>query len=291
MFDGVITALVTPFRSDGEIDVAALARLVERQIQGGVSGLVPCGTTGESPTLSEDEKRKVIDVVIETSRGRVPVIPGTGGNVTHRAVALTKFAKEAGASATLQVCPYYNKPTDEGLLRHYGTIADAVDLSLVLYNIPSRTGRNIATSVVLSLAEHPNVVGVKEASGDLGQIGDIIAGAPTGFSVLAGDDAITLAVIALGGRGVISATSNVAPEKMSGLVAAALAGNFSGARELHYALLPLFKGLFIETNPGPVKTALAMMGLVEEIFRAPLCTMEGRNRNKLREVIEAQGFV
>jgi 4-hydroxy-tetrahydrodipicolinate synthase len=285
MYQGVYTALVTPFTKGDKIDEKALRRLIGLQIEGGVQGLVPVGTTGESPTLSVAEHRRVIEITIEEARGRVPVIAGTGSNATAEAVELTAFAKEAGASASLQVAPYYNKPTEEGFLRHFTAIADKVDLPLIVYNIPGRTGKNIETATLLELARHRNVVGVKEASGNLAQVMDLLQARPAGFSVLSGDDNLTLPIMALGGDGVISVASNLVPARMAELAGKALAGRWDEARSLHYALLPLFKAIFVETNPIPIKAALAMKGLIEETYRLPMCEMKPANRDKLGKTL------
>jgi 4-hydroxy-tetrahydrodipicolinate synthase len=286
MYKGVYTALVTPFTRDDKIDEKALRKLIGLQIEGGVQGLVPVGTTGESPTLNVAEHRRVIEITIEEVRGRVPVIAGTGSNSTAEAIELTAFAKEAGASASLQVAPYYNKPTEEGFLRHFTAIADAVDLPMIVYNIPGRTGKNIETSTLLELARHRNIIGVKEASGNIGQVMDVLQARPQGFSVLSGDDNLTLPILALGGDGVVSVASNLIPAKMAEMTGLALAAAWDEARALHYALLPLFKAIFIETNPIPIKAALAMKGLIEETYRLPLCPLKPANREKLKKVLE-----
>lgn len=285
-FEGVYTALVTPFASDGSIDWKALRRLVDFQIDGGVSGLVPVGTTGESPTLDGDECREVIRVVVEQARGRVPVIAGAGSNCTAEAIHYARDAKEVGAQATLQVTPYYNKPTPDGLLQHFRAVADAVDLPLVVYNIAGRTGRNIDNPVMLELAKHPRIRAVKEASGDINQAMDLIAAKPADFAVLSGDDNLVYPLMALGGTGVISVASNLAPERMSAFVRAMLAGDFAAARRMHYELLPLFRAIFIETNPIPIKAALALKGLIAERYRLPMCPLAPKNREKLSAVLK-----
>lgn len=285
MYKGIYTALVTPFSADGKIDFPRLRRLVGLQIEGGVDGLVPTGTTGESPTLDAAETMEVIRCVIEETRGRVPVIAGTGSNSTDKAIHLTAEAKAAGATASLQVAPYYNKPTAEGFYRHFAAIADAVDLPMIVYNIPSRTGKNIENATMLKLAAHKNVAGVKEASGDLAQVMELIARRPPGFCVLSGDDNLAFPMMALGGEGVISVASNVIPAGMKSLVGAALRGDWTAARGEHYRFLPLFKALFIETNPIPVKAALAAKGLLEEHYRLPMCPMAKENREKLLSVL------
>jgi 4-hydroxy-tetrahydrodipicolinate synthase len=283
--EGVITALVTPMTADGALDEKALRKLVDFQIEGGVSGLVPVGTTGESPTLDGDECKRVIHIVVEQVRGRVPVIAGAGSNSTSEAVHYAKDAKEAGANATLQVAPYYNKPTSQGFLGHFRAIADAVDLPLIVYNIPGRTGKNIDNPTMLELAQHRNIMGVKEASGDIGQIMDLIAKKPADFIVLSGDDNLVFPVMALGGHGVISVASNLVPQQMSRFVGAALKGDWNAARKMHYELLPLFKAIFIETNPIPIKAALAMKGMITESYRLPMCAMAPKNREALQSAL------
>jgi 4-hydroxy-tetrahydrodipicolinate synthase len=251
-----------------------------------VSGLVPVGTTGESPTLDGDECKRVIQVVVEQARGRVPVVAGAGSNSTSEAVHYARDAKDAGADATLQVMPYYNKPTNQGILGHFRAIADAVDLPLVVYNIGGRTGKNIDNPTMLELAQHRNIVAVKEASGDIGQIMDLIAKKPPGFTVLSGDDNLVFPIMALGGLGLISVASNLVPAQMSRFVAAALKGDWSEARRMHYDLLPLFKAIFIETNPIPIKAALAMKGMIAESYRLPMCCMAAKNRESLQATLK-----
>ncbi len=285
-FEGVFTALVTPMTSTGALDEKALRRLVDFQVEGGVQGLVPIGTTGESPTLDGEECKRVIQVVVEQARGRVPVIAGAGSNSTREAVEYARDAKSVGADATLQVAPYYNKPTNQGFLGHFRAVADAVDLPLVVYNIAARTGRNIDNPTMLELAKHRNIVAVKEASGDFGQIMDLIANKPSGFSVLSGDDNIVFPIMALGGRGVISVASNLVPDRMVKLVSAALKGDWDGARRTHYELLPLFKALFLETNPIPIKAAMAMKGMMTESYRLPMCAMALKNREALAATLK-----
>lgn len=286
MFRGVYTALITPFTRDGEIDEQALRKLVDFQIEKGIDGLVPVGTTGESPTLSPEETEAVIRVVVEQAAGRVPVIAGTGSNWTDKAIHLTAKAKEIGATASLQVAPYYNKPTEEGFFRHFTAIADAVDLPMVVYNIPGRTGKNIENPTMLKLARHKNIVAVKEASGNIAQMMDLIANKPEGFAVLSGDDNLTFPLMALGGTGVISVASNIVPDRMKALTQAALAGSWEQARELHYQLLPLFKAIFIETNPIPIKAAMALKGFVQESYRLPMCPMSADNKKALADVLK-----
>jgi len=271
MYEGVFTALVTPFTQEGKVDEQALRRLVDFQIEEGIDGLVPVGTTGESPTLGAEETEAVIRITVEQARGRVPVIAGAGSNSTDKAIHLAAAAKKLGADATLQVAPYYNKPTAEGFLRHFTAIADAVDLPMVIYNIPGRTGKNIDNSTMLKLAGHRRIVAVKEASGDISQMMNLIAQKPAAFAVLSGDDNLAFPLIALGGKGVISVASNLAPGRMKEFVSAALKGQWDKARELHYRLLPLFKAIFLETNPIPIKAALAMKGMMQEVYRLPMC--------------------
>lgn len=284
MFHGAIVATVTPFLN-GKLDRKGLKKLVEFQIRNGTGGIVPCGTTGESATLSFDEHEAVIDTVVETAAGRVPVIAGTGSNNTKEAIVLTRYAKKAGADAALVITPYYNKPTQEGLYRHFRAVAESTDLPIVLYNVPGRTGVNMAAGTVARLAEVKNIVGVKEASGNLGQVCDIIRAVPKKFCVLSGDDGLFFPMMALGAKGVISVASNVAPRAMADLAEAFVLGDLSRAREIHYRLWPLFDVLFVETNPIPAKTALAMMKMVREEFRLPLCPMSEANRKKLAGVL------
>jgi 4-hydroxy-tetrahydrodipicolinate synthase len=283
--EGVYTALVTPMKADGALDEPALRRLVDAQIEGGVSGLAPVGTTGESPTLDGDECRRVIQIVVEQARGRVPVIAGAGSNSTAEAIYYARDAQAAGAVATLQVAPYYNKPTSQGFLAHFRAIAEGVDLPLIVYNIPGRTGKNIDNATMLELAQHRNIVGVKEASGDIGQIMDLIARKPADFTVLSGDDNLVFPIMALGGAGVISVVSNLLPREMSRFVGAALAGDWNAARKMHYELLPLFRAAFIETNPIPIKAALAMKGMITESYRLPMCPLSASNRESLQATL------
>jgi 4-hydroxy-tetrahydrodipicolinate synthase len=284
MFHGAIVATVTPFRN-GKLDRSALRRLVKFQIDSGTDGIVPCGTTGESATLSFDEHERVIDTVLDTVDGRVPVIAGTGSNNTKEAVALTRYAKRAGASAALVITPYYNKPTQDGLLQHFRAVAGSADIPIILYNVPGRTGVNMAPQTVARLAEVPNIVGVKEASGNLAQVCDIIRMTPRKFCVLSGDDALFFPMMALGAKGVISVTSNVAPRLMAELYDTYIIGEISRARDIHYQLWPLFHALFLETNPIPAKTALAMMKMIREEFRLPLSPMADANRKALARVL------
>lgn len=285
MFSGTFTALVTPFRN-GEVDVEALEGMVEFQIEHGVSGLVPCGTTGETPAMSEAEDRVVVETVVRVANGRVPIIAGTGSNSTDMAVKYTRMAQEVGADGSLQVAPYYNKPTQEGLYRHFAAIAESTDLPLVLYNIPGRTGVTISAETMARLAEIPNIVGVKDSTLSMNMISDVISLCGEEFDVLSGDDPMTLPLVALGGRGVISVASNVAPGAVSDMVKALLEGDWERGRELHYELLPLFRALFVETNPIPVKTAASLLGLCSDEMRLPLVPMEGENLRVLQETLD-----
>jgi 4-hydroxy-tetrahydrodipicolinate synthase len=285
MFSGTFTALVTPFRN-GEVDVEALEGMVEFQIGHGVSGLVPCGTTGETPAMSEAEDRLVVETVVRVANGRAPIIAGTGSNSTDMAIKYTKMAQEEGADGSLQVAPYYNKPTQEGLYRHFAAIAESTELPLVLYNIPGRTGVTISAETMARLAEIPNIVGVKDSTLSMNMVADVIALCGEDFDVLSGDDPMTLPLIALGGRGVISVASNVAPGAVSEMVRALLEGDWERGRELHYELLPLFRALFVETNPIPVKTAASLLGLCSDEMRLPLVPMEGENLRVLQETLD-----
>jgi 4-hydroxy-tetrahydrodipicolinate synthase len=284
MFKGVITALVTPFRDD-RIDEEALRRLVDAQIRAGIDGLVPVGTTGESPTLSTEEHIRVIEIVVQETRKRVPVLAGTGGNATREAIELTQAAKAVGADGTLQVTPYFNKPTQDGLYRHFKAVADAAPLPMVVYNVPGRTGCDLLPETIARLCELPLVVGVKEATGNLQRAAQIISRVGDRLSLLSGDDATALPFYALGGNGCISVVSNVAPADMAAMWDAAAAGNWSKARELHYKLFPLSEGLFIEANPIPVKAALAMMGKIADEIRPPLYPMAGAGRENVRKIL------
>jgi 4-hydroxy-tetrahydrodipicolinate synthase len=290
---GCATALVTPFKSDGAVDENCLRELIEHQIAGGIQLLVPCGTTGESATMTDGEDQVVIKTTIQTANGRAKVIAGTGSNSTASAIEASKRARELGADAVLVVAPYYNKPTQEGLYAHFGAIAEAVaGLPIVIYNVPGRTSSNISAATALRLAhEFENIVAVKEASGNMSQIMEIIRDRPSGFKVISGDDSLTLAIIALGGDGLISVASNEAPELMSRLVNLALAGSWDEARDLHYRLLALMEVNFIESSPGPVKAAMAMMGLLEENFRLPLVPIQEKSRARLREVLIELGLL
>ncbi|MGE3798285.1 MAG: 4-hydroxy-tetrahydrodipicolinate synthase, partial [Thermomicrobiales bacterium] len=270
--------------------VHALRRMTEFQIEQGISGLVPCGTTGESVTLSDREHDLVIESVLSATAGRAPVIAGTGSNDTRRTIERTRHAREAGAAAALVVIPYYNKPTQEGMIRHFTSIADAVDLPLVLYNVPGRTGVNMTSGTALQLSLHPNIVAIKEASGNLDQISEIAAGSPDGFSVLSGDDSLTLPVISVGGRGVISVTSNIAPRAVSDLVTTSLRGDLATARAQHQTLLGLNRAMFLDNTPTAVKTAAALLGFCSADLRSPQTAMSPANRNLLRSAMIDFGF-
>ncbi len=290
---GCATALVTPFTADGSVDEKRLRELIEYQIAGNVRLLVPCGTTGESVTMTEDENKLVIRTTVEVARGRAKVIAGTGSNSTAVTIQRSKAARGLGVDGVLTVAPYYNKPTQEGLYAHFRAIAEAVEgLPVVIYNVPGRTSSNIAAETTLRLARDvENIVAVKEASGNLSQIMEILRSRPEGFRVISGDDALTLALIALGGEGLISVASNEAPALMSELNDLALAGNWDDARKLHYRLLPLMEANFIESSPGPVKAAMALMGLLEENLRLPLVPVQEKTRTRLREVLDELGLL
>jgi len=290
---GCATALVTPFKADGAVDEDRLRALVERQITGGVKLLVPCGTTGESATMTEAEDQRVISIAVEVARGRARVIAGTGSNSTAVAIEYSQRARDLGAAAMLQVAPYYNKPTQEGLYAHFRAIAAAIpETPIMLYNVPGRTSSNIAAQTVLRLARDcENVVAIKEASGNLSQIMEILRERPADFRVLSGDDAVTLPLIALGAEGIVSVASNEIPDLMSRMTELALDGNWPEARALHYRLLPLMEINFIESSPGPVKAAMAMMGLLEENFRLPLVPIQENSRARIHEVINELGLL
>src|SRR6266705_339770 len=290
---GCATALVTPFKSDGSVDEDGMRALVDRQINGGVRLLVPCGTTGESATITEDEDTRVIGLTIEVARGRAKVIAGAGSNSTSSAVEYSRRARDLGANAVLQVAPWYNKPTQEGLYTHFRAIAKAIpEMPIMLYNVPGRTSSNIAAQTVLRLANDcENIVAIKEASGNLSQIMEILRERPAAFRVLSGDDAVTLPLIALGAEGIVSVASNEVPDLMSHMTELALAGNWTEARELHYRLLPLMEVNFIESSPGPVKAPMAMMGLLDEKFRLPLVPSHERSRTRVREVMTELGLL
>lgn len=285
-WSGCGTALVTPFAASGAVDEEQVRRLAARQIDGGVNFLVPCGTTGESPTLSGEEQRRVVELVVETAAGRVPVLAGAGGYDTHAVIQLACEMQSAGADGILSVTPYYNKPTAEGLYRHYQEIAENVPLPIVIYNVPGRTGCNIDVDTVQRLAELPNIVGIKEASADMAQMCEICRNVPAGFSVLSGDDLFTVPLISIGGAGVISVASNEVPGEMSRLVSAALDGNFETARQLHSRLLPLMQINFIESNPIPVKAAMAHLGLLDPNYRLPMVAPKPASLERITRVLD-----
>lgn len=286
MFQGVYTAIVTPFNADESLDEGALRNLVDAQIEAGVSGLVPVGTTGESPTVSHDENVRVVEIVADQARGRVQVIAGTGSNATAEAVRMTQRAQAVGATATLQVTPYYNKPTQEGLYRHFTTVAEATKLPVMVYNIEGRTARNVETPTLLRMADHERIVAVKEASGSMSQVMSVVEGRPAGFDVLSGDDNLTLPIMSLGGDGVVSVVSNIAPKKMVALVNAALAGDYKTARAIHYELLPLLRAIFLQTNPIPIKYALARAGIINEAYRLPLVPLSDEDRRRVDAILD-----
>jgi len=290
-FRGAFVAIVTPF-IDGRLDEQGLQDLIEFQIAGGTHGIVPCGTTGESATMSHAEHRRVVELTVKTVAGRVPVLAGTGSNSTSESIELTRAAKEAGADGALLITPYYNKPSQEGLFQHFKAVAEAVDIPIILYNVPSRTAVNMLPETVARCAQIANIVGVKEATADLNQISQVIRLCPKGFAVMSGDDFTSMPTVMIGGTGVISVTSNVAPKDMSAMMDAALAGDIAKAQELHYKLLPLMQAMFIDTNPVPAKTALMMMGKIKSgLPRLPLYKMNEGNEEKLKKVITAYGLV
>ncbi len=287
-FSGSMTALVTPFH-DGRIDREALARLVEYQIANGTTALVPCGSTGESATLSHAEHTEVVRIVVDLARGKVPVIAGTGSNSTAEAISLTRAAKEAGADAALLISPYYNKPTQEGIYQHYRRIAEETRFPLIVYNIPGRTASKIEATTIARLAELEEVVGLKEATGSLDEVQEVIRLCGDSIEVYSGDDTLTLPVMAVGGVGVISVLANVLPKQSAAAYGAALAGDWATARRLHYELLPVMRALFLETNPIPVKAALSMLGICRDELRLPLVPMSAAARERLRAVLEKAG--
>jgi 4-hydroxy-tetrahydrodipicolinate synthase len=291
MFTGCATALVTPFRQDLSLDEEALRRTVRRQIEAGINFLVPCGTTGESPTLSRAEQKRVVEITIEEARGRVPVVAGAGGNDTAHVIKMAREFQAIGASGILSVSPYYNKPTQEGLYQHFKAIAAALNVPVILYNIPGRTGVNIEPATMKRLAEIDNITGVKEASGNISQMAVILETVPDDFLVLSGDDGITLPLLTIGGRGLISVSANEIPGEMTRLVQLALANDFAAAREIHRRYFRLMEANFVETNPGPVKAAMALMGLLEPVFRLPLVAPKPENLAKIRSALESVGLI
>jgi 4-hydroxy-tetrahydrodipicolinate synthase len=290
MFKGSIVAIVTPF-SKGRVDEKALGALINWHINQGTNAIVPCGTTGESATLDYKEHARVIEFTVKTVKGRVPVIAGTGANSTDETIMITREAKKAGADGALLVAPYYNKPTQEGLYRHYKKVADAVKMPIVLYNVPGRTAVNILPATVARLAELKHVVAIKEATGDMKQVSEVIRLCGNRINILSGDDFTTLPLLALGGKGVISVSANVAPKLVSDMCTFWEAGRYDEARAIHFQLEPLNAAMFIETNPIPVKTALALMGKIKEEFRLPLCEMAPANRDKLKKVLQGMKII
>jgi 4-hydroxy-tetrahydrodipicolinate synthase len=280
-FTGVGTALITPFTKSGALDDPAIKRLAKRQIDNGVHFLVPCGTTGETPTLNAAERRRVVELVLEAAHGQVPVMAGAGGYDTQEVVHVSKEMQSIGVQGLLSVTPYYNKPTPEGLYRHFSAIAEATSLPIVLYNVPGRTGCNIDAATLARLATIPHVIGVKEASGNIQQMVEICRAVPPDFLVLSGDDALTLPLMAIGGRGVISVASNTIPSEMAKMVEAAERGDYAAARQMHQRLVPLMLGNFVESNPGPVKFAMAVMGLCEEVYRLPMVSPRPASQEKI----------
>ncbi len=290
-FQGSLVAMVTPFRS-GRIDEAKVRELVTFHVTHGTDALIPCGTTGESPTLSHDEHKRVVESVVAAAAGRIPVVAGTGSNSTAEAIDLTRHAERAGAQGALVVNPYYNKPTQEGLYRHFRAVAESVSIPILIYNIQSRTAVNVETDTMARLVRDvKNIVGVKEASGSLDQMSQVIAACGPDFAVLSGDDNITLPLMAIGGRGVVSVIANIVPRETAELTHAALDGDFKRARELHYRLFPLARAAFLETNPIPIKEAMAMAGMIEPEFRLPMCRMSDANRQRLRAILEPYGLL
>jgi 4-hydroxy-tetrahydrodipicolinate synthase len=291
MFAGSMVAIVTPFKN-GKVDEKKLRELIELQIKNGSSGIVPCGTTGESATLSLQEHERVIEITVEQVKGRVPVIAGTGSNSTEEAIVLTRHAAEAGSDGSLQVSPYYNRPTQQGLYEHFKAIASAVDIPVILYNIASRTGVNIEPETIARLSHDcKNIVGVKEASANLDQMSRIKSLCAEGFDLISGDDSLTLPILSIGGTGIISVVANIVPRDVADLVSEFAKGNIKKARELHYKLLPLIKAAFLETNPIPVKTAMGLLGICEPDLRLPMCPMSAENLEKLKNALKEYGLL
>lgn len=289
-FTGTGTALVTPFTRDGALDEAGVSRLAKRQIDLGIHFLVPCGTTGEVPTLTDEEQVRVVELVVKEAKGRVPVLAGAGGYNTHEVIEAGRRMRKAGADGILSVTPYYNKPTPEGLFQHYSAISEGVGLPIIVYNVPGRTGCNVDPATLTRLATIPNVAGVKEASGNVTQMCEICASVPSDFIVLSGDDALTLPLMAVGGKGIISVASNEIPAEMSRMVELAERGDFAAARALHTRLLPLMQVNFIESNPIPVKSAMASLGLLEEVFRLPMVPPRPASKQKIEAVLHQLGI-
>jgi len=289
-FRGAFVAIVTPFTDDGRIDEKGLRELIEFQIESGTHGIVPCGTTGESATMSHEEHHRVVELTIDQVNGRVPVLAGAGSNSTSESIELTRHAKEAGADGVLLITPYYNKPSQEGLYQHFKAISDAVDIPMILYNVPGRTSVNMLPATVARCAELPNVVGIKEATGNLNQVSEVIRLCPDDFAVMSGDDFTAMATVAIGGTGVISVVSNVAPAEMAKLMELSLAGDFAAARKVHYRLFPLMQAMFMDTNPVPAKAALAMMGrIANPAPRLPLAPLGADAQEKLRRIMNEFG--
>jgi 4-hydroxy-tetrahydrodipicolinate synthase len=291
MFTGCGTALVTPFRHDQSLDEAAFRRLVRRQIEQGINFLVPCGTTGESPTLTHKEHLRVVEITLEEAKGKVPVLAGAGGYNTHEVIELAKELESMGADGILSVTPYYNKPTQEGLYLHYRAIASSIRIPIIVYSVQGRTGVNVEPATLVRLAAIDNIVGVKEASGNINQIGAVIHQVPEKFLVLSGDDSMTLPLMVLGGKGIISVVGNQIPGEMSRLAALCLKGDFAGARELHHRYLALMDVNFIESNPLPVKAAMGLMGLLDPVYRLPMCPPKPESLKKIEKVLEAAGLL
>lgn len=291
MFTGCGTALVTPFRRDESLDEPTLRKLIRRQIEAGIDFLVPCGTTGESPTLDHDEHLRVVAITVEEARGKVPVLAGAGGYNTRKVIALAKEMEALGASGILSVTPYYNKPTQEGLFQHYKAIAESTTLPIIVYSVQSRTGINVEPATLLRLSEIPNIAGVKEASGNISQMSKIVSSLPDSFTVLSGDDAVTLPLIGLGGRGIISVVSNEIPAEMGRLARAALTGDFSSARQLQRQYQELMDVNFVESNPIPVKYAMSVMGLLEPVWRLPMTPPQPESKKKIEAVLQRAGLL
>jgi len=291
MFNGSIVAIVTPFK-DGKIDEATLKNLIEFHIKNGTNGILACGTTGESPTLSHEEHKKIIEICIEKANGRIPIIAGTGSNSTSEAISLTHHASTAGADAALIVTPYYNKPTQEGLYLHFKEIADSVDIPIILYNIEGRTSRNIETQTIKRLTDNcKNIIGVKEASGSLDQMQSVVLNCPENFKLISGDDALTLPLLSIGGSGVFSVVANIIPADTAKLVDLFKKGEFQSAKKLHYKMLPLIKTMFLETNPAPVKKAMEFLGLCSGNLRLPLCEVSAENAEKIKMALNNYGLL
>ena len=291
-FRGAFVAVVTPFNPDGTVDEQGLKDLIEFQIAGGTHGIVPCGTTGESATMNHEEHHRVVELTIKTVAGRVPVLAGTGSNSTSESIELTRHAAQAGADGALMITPYYNKPSQEGLYRHFKAVAEAVDIPIIMYNVPSRTSVNMLPETVARCAAIKNIVGIKEATGSLQQVSEVIRLCPADFALMSGDDFTSMATVMVGGTGVISVTSNIAPKEMAMMMEAALAGDNAKARELHYRLFPLMQAMFIDTNPVPAKTSLAMMGKIKhDTVRLPLYAMNEASKGKLNQALKTGGLL